>query len=100
MKNIGSITDLPGKLKTIQDDVAKYMEKREMTPMQERMNALTMIPTFVYCFFFLLSGTWLDQSLVEEVQNEMITGALIEQTTSCISTALFPNLYALPQESR
>ena len=35
-----------------------YLNRRAMSPMQERMNALTMIPSMLYCAWFLLSGSW------------------------------------------
>jgi hypothetical protein len=47
-------------------DVAKYMTDREMTPLQERINAITMIPNPLYCLYFILSGCWVSQSLVQE----------------------------------
>ena len=50
----------------------QYVAKREMTPRQERWNALTMIPSPIYCIYFLLSGCWLKESLVEETRQEMM----------------------------
>ena len=35
-----------------QSDVHKYMAKREMTPLQERFNAVTVMPGAFYCFLF------------------------------------------------
>lgn len=35
-----------------------YHNQRLMSPMQERLNALTMIPSMLYCAWFLLSGSW------------------------------------------
>lgn len=43
-------------------NVEDYMTKREMTRTQERWNALTMIPTTLYCLYFLLTAQWLDNS--------------------------------------
>eukprot|EP00429_Kryptoperidinium_foliaceum_P020290 CAMPEP_0176034868 /NCGR_PEP_ID=MMETSP0120_2-20121206/17239_1 /TAXON_ID=160619 /ORGANISM="Kryptoperidinium foliaceum, Strain CCMP 1326" /LENGTH=153 /DNA_ID=CAMNT_0017368211 /DNA_START=20 /DNA_END=481 /DNA_ORIENTATION=+ len=37
-------------------DVHRYMARREMTPLQERINAITVIPGAFYCFLYLLSG--------------------------------------------
>ena len=57
----------------------QYVAKREMTPRQERWNALTMIPSPIYCLYFLLSGCWLNQTLVEETRQEMTNqGSLVE----------------------
>jgi hypothetical protein len=49
--------------KTVKElDVGKYMAGREMTPFQERMNAVTVMPGAFYCIMILLSGGWLSKS--------------------------------------
>jgi hypothetical protein len=84
------------------DDLAvdKYMAKREMTPVQERMNALTVVPTFIYCFYFLLSGAWLDQDAIDEAREEFGNGEKlfvdVDPDMMCISSNIFPNLHSLP----
>merc|ERR1711959_436871 len=50
-------------------DVEKYMASREMTPMQERMNAVTILPGAFYCAMLLLSGAWLSQSKIEDFRH-------------------------------
>lgn len=50
-------------------DVAKYMASREMTPLQERVNAITMIPNPLYCLYFICSGCWISESLVQEYRD-------------------------------
>lgn len=49
-------------------DVDQYMASREMTPQQERWNAITMIPSPLYCLYFLLAGLWVSPSLVEQAK--------------------------------
>lgn len=39
-------------------DVEAYMARREMTATQERWNALTMLPSPLYCIYCILSASW------------------------------------------
>jgi hypothetical protein len=78
-------------------DVDKYMASRVMTPLQERMNAITVMPGAFYCFLFLLSGAWLDKSLVAEARDEMLNGNdMLPDASGCISSTWIPHLHALP----
>jgi hypothetical protein len=79
-------------------DVHKYMASREMTPNQERMNAVTIVPGAFYCFLCLISGTWLDQALEDETREEMMTGSsdMLFDESGCISSSWLPHLHALP----
>jgi hypothetical protein len=45
--------------KPVEHDVHVYMARREMTERQERWNALTMIPSPLYCIYYLLACKWL-----------------------------------------
>jgi len=78
-------------------DVEKYMARREMTPLQERVNAITVIPGAFYCLLFLLSGAWLEQEHKDRISDEMVDSQ-IQYTgePGCISSAWFPHLHALP----
>ena len=68
-----------------------------MTPLQERMNAITVMPGAFYCFLFLLSGSWLKQSLEDEVQEDLLNGSEIPiHESGCISSSWFPHLHAMP----
>mmetsp|Transcript_8157 Transcript_8157/g.11709 ORF Transcript_8157/g.11709 Transcript_8157/m.11709 type:complete len:399 (-) Transcript_8157:144-1340(-) len=49
-------------------DVSAYMSVREMTPLQERINAITVIPNAFYCLYFLLAGKWLDTEVIERAR--------------------------------
>jgi hypothetical protein len=48
--------------KPVEHDVHTYMARREMTEQQELWNALTMIPSPLYCIYYLLAGKWLTYS--------------------------------------
>lgn len=72
-----------------QCEVGKYMAAREMTPFQERMNALTILPSTYFCIMFFLSGSWLSDA------NRDIQDGTFDDS-QCISWSMFPNLNALP----
>lgn len=76
-------------------EVGKYMAAREMTPFQERMNALTVLPSTYYCIMFFLSGSWLSKSFIEEHVNGLIDYTKFD-VSQCIHSTWFPNLHALP----
>jgi hypothetical protein len=77
-------------------DVNKYMAKREMSPLQERVNAITVMPGALFCFYFLLSGSWLDPAVVDATRDGMIHQNMEKDWTGCISSSWFPNLHATP----
>mmetsp|Transcript_490 Transcript_490/g.817 ORF Transcript_490/g.817 Transcript_490/m.817 type:complete len:461 (+) Transcript_490:145-1527(+) len=55
-------------------DVSAYMSWREMTPLQERINAITVIPNSCYCLYFLLAGKWLGTEVIERAREAMGVG--------------------------
>lgn len=72
-------------------DVEQYMSKREMTPTQERWNALTMIPSPLYCLYFLMAGCWMDtNTLLQEANSTTFA------TTTQAGCLPFTNMPALP----
>jgi hypothetical protein len=72
--------------------VDAYMASREMTELQERWNALTMIPSPLYCIYYILAGKWLDDSVAQTD----ILGDHFNQGTKCIQSSWFPNVHAMP----
>ena len=83
------------RLKAVDTDT--YYARRQMTPMQERMNALTMVPTFFYSFFLLLSGAWLNEAYVNQTREEMMmTDEAVDVGNACINSTWLPNLHAMP----
>lgn len=52
-------------------DVDAYMAKREMSELQEKWNAITMIPAPAYCLHFLWACTWVPALLVEEMKRDV-----------------------------
>ncbi len=75
-------------------DLQQYMAKREMTATQEKWNALTMIPSPLYCIYFLLAGRWLDPSLVQEVLVD--ASYRYEVPEGCLAAQSWHNMPALP----
>jgi hypothetical protein len=51
-------------------DVEVYMTKREMTPTQERWNAITMLPSAIYCLYFLVTAQWLSQETIHQITSD------------------------------
>ena len=51
----------------------EFNDKRVMSALQERWNAITMIPVMLYGFYFILAGCWLTSEHIEMVRqrNEM-----------------------------
>ena len=75
-------------------DVHRYMARREMTPLQERLNAITIIPGAFYCFLYLLSGAWLDRAAVLEARHSPEFAVINEDR--CVNSSWLPHLHALP----
>ena len=74
-------------------DVAKYMAEREMTPLQERMNAVTMIPNPIYCLYFILTCKWLSDSMLEQPDVQLLDTL---DESQCITSTWFPKFHAMP----
>jgi len=88
-------TEITGKIakkkKRAPLDVDKYMAAREMTATQERWNALTMIPSPLYCLYYIFVGLWISP----EMKHEFRDVDTIDDS-KCIQSDWFPNLVAFP----
>ena len=62
-------------------DAQAYFDKRVMSPLQERCNAITMLPNLIYCMYFVLAGCWLSSECIE-----MASQALHDEQDVEIST--------------
>lgn len=76
-------------------DVDQYMAKREMTPFQERMNAVTVMPGGFYCIMFVISGAWLSPMFVDEYGKSPAAAAPFDET-QCLRWSWMPHLHAAP----
>jgi len=96
----------------VQVDVDKFMASRHMTPLQERWNAITMIPAPIYCICFILSGNWMSQAMVDQAAATLMhnsdndslcldwfsyaTNSDIQSWSTTVTSYLFQNLHAIP----
>lgn len=76
-------------------EVGKYMASRVMTPFQERLNALTVLPGTYYCIMFFLSGSWLSQYFIQDYADRMVHDNDFDHS-QCFNSSWFPHLHALP----
>lgn len=79
-------------MKNDKTKVDAYMASREMTEQQERWNALTMIPSPLYCIYYILAGKWLNDATAAQVDfpEEPF------DESACIQSTWFPNFHAMP----
>lgn len=83
-------------------DVAKYMAWREMSPFQERMNAITILPNPIYCLYFILAGHWMIQQQSQNtttIEDDGSTTAMVHTNfdeSNCIQSDWFPHFHAMP----
>lgn len=100
--------------RTTSFDAQAFLDKRVMTPMQERFNAITMLPGMIYSLYYILAGCWVtsitgdqhdsfpsfpqsDSSELTNLAREAFGNehGWIERI-GCINSSLFPHLTALP----
>ena len=96
-------------------DAKAYLDKRVMTPMQERFNAITMIPGMIYSIYFIFAGCWMATSGSDQQENiqfqqngsgssewpDIVREAFGNEhgwieNFGCINSQVFPYLKALP----
>lgn len=92
------------------ENAEEFLDKRSMTPTQERINALTMIPGMLYSLYFLIAGKWIvpmDDQHFQFLQTDTSVWADMARETfgsehtltegfGCINSDVFPNMPALP----
>eukprot|EP00804_Cyclotella_cryptica_P004914 CCRYP_004973-RA/>CCRYP_004973-RA protein AED:0.00 eAED:0.00 QI:181/1/1/1/0/0/2/2224/386 len=92
-------------------DFQAYNQKRVMTPLQERINAITMLPAMFYGVYFVMSGCWARQNgdghdfdHLEDKSGDWKALANdvfwddqeFAANTGCINISWLPHLHALP----
>lgn len=100
--------------RNISVDAQAFLDKRVMTPTQERFNAITMIPGMIYSLYYILAGCWVTATAPDQQEN--FTSFPQSETSEwasmaweafgnehgwierigCINSSLFPHLPALP----
>lgn len=75
--------------------VHEYMNGREMTTLQEKWNALTVIPSPLFCMYFILSSLWLSD---DDIARAAINFDQLYEAESaeCVNLSFLPKLYAAP----
>lgn len=96
-------------------DYEAFNDRRAMSPIQERWNAITMLPALMYGVYFVLAGCWLSPEHVEIARqsndltpnsnfwidwaNKMFGGSqdtIMNETSGCINIPWLPHFHALP----
>ncbi|KAL3826486.1 hypothetical protein ACHAXA_004323 [Cyclostephanos tholiformis] len=113
-KKVSSENSFPTKYLSEEEsfDAEAFLDKRVMTPNQERFNAITMIPGMIYSIYFIFAGCWIkagddqhDDHPFHQSENsdwsEMAREAFGSEngwkgSFGCIRSSSFPNLTALP----
>eukprot|EP00977_Amphora_coffeiformis_P003316 scaffold614_cov163-Amphora_coffeaeformis.AAC.9 len=63
-------------------DVEAYMANREMSALQEKCNALTMIPLPMFCMYYIWACWWIPNTMMEELNEEVVHAAGTTTTTT------------------
>mmetsp|Transcript_11097 Transcript_11097/g.24445 ORF Transcript_11097/g.24445 Transcript_11097/m.24445 type:complete len:429 (+) Transcript_11097:144-1430(+) len=118
-------TDSTTSATTTDSKTQDYLDKRAMSPLQERVNAITILPNVFYCIYFVVAGCWLTADVIEMVrqsdvgssggEERDIVGGVMEgesewtdmarnvfgdegraENTGCINIPMLPHFHALP----
>lgn len=73
-------------------DLGAYMSRREMSPFQERMNAITILPNPIYCLYFILAGHWI-RPVIEQA-DESVASIDDGLSLSCLESASSANWWS------
>jgi len=97
-----------------EEKLAVRAKAREMTPMQEVWNVVTMLPCPLYFMLFVFAGHWLKDEDIHNIRDNMsaspdmsdlkddswgitaILNNIFADENRCIRSHYFPNLHALP----
>ena len=70
-----------------------------MTPFQEKLNALTVLPSPIYCLYFIMSGEWITTKSLSDNDygfNLLLNNENGSTSDSCWNLWIFPYLAAMP----
>ena len=75
----------------------QYANARTMTPFQEKVNAVTILPSFLLCLHYILAGRWVLPQTMEMAKDMLARDGKYGEPTGCLNWTYFPNLtYVLP----
>jgi hypothetical protein len=66
-------------------DLGTYMARREMSPFQERMNAITILPNPIYCLYFILAGHWI-KPVLQHVEYTASASSIDDLSLRCFQS--------------
>ena len=78
-----------------------YYDKRTMTPFQEKINALTILPSAVLSIYYISSGKWLLQESIQRAEDFLLnfnqeSRMHLSQHFKCWKNPLLPHLHHMP----
>jgi len=102
--------------RTTSFDAQAFLDKRVMTPNQERFNAITMIPGMIYSLYYIFAGCWVTTTMAGVDQHDSFPSFQQSEASEwtsmareafgnehgwierigCINSSFFPHLTALP----
>lgn len=78
-------------------DFELYRNKRKMTPTQEKWNAITMIPSPLFCMYYVLSGSWVQSSIAGASDvPPPVYDAGFEAAMTCLPQSRWHSMPAMP----
>ena len=72
----------------------KYANARTMTPFQEKVNAVTILPSFFLCLHYIAAGKWILPETME-MAKDMLRGKY-DEPRGCINWTYLPDLTSMP----
>ena len=72
----------------------QYANQRTMTTLQEKVNAVTILPSFFLCLHYVLAGKWVLPETVETAKELSSRGN--DGSNGCINWAYFPGIFSMP----
>jgi hypothetical protein len=76
-------------------DKDEYISRRTMTPLQERMNGLTMLAGALYGWYYCFSGMWLWDN-IDQVDPAALESAAANVVIQCRTSWLLQDLHVTP----
>lgn len=78
-------------------EIDLYRSKRKMTTTQEKWNAITMIPSPLFCLYYVLSGSWVQSSIAGRSDVlRPVYDTSFQATTVCLPQSSWHSMPAMP----
>lgn len=73
----------------------QYANQRTMTTLQEKVNAVTILPSFFLCLHYVLAGKWVLPETIE-TGKELLSRGKEDGSNGCTNWAYFPGMFMPP----